>query len=575
MGERGSASLCLLSATAAKVLMLSLIRKLSISWRLNALLLICLALLGGIGALSWSAFRSVGELGVSESQAVLLEGEKERLALAVRTAAHLMSEELSGLDDPAEQEEKAHRLLSTFRYGPQKQDYLFAYRGTVCVSQKNPQLLGTDMDGAVDSNGVPFIRRMAQLASAGGFLEYEFDKAGQGPAPKLSYALRVKGTSFWVGTGVYIDYIQAKEAVLEARMHDKVVSFMTTIGVTVAFILLCVLLPLAQWTVRSIVLPLRQTVRVTKNVASGRLSASPSPHQDEVGQLETAVFEMVHHLTRIVREVNSGARGISEGASELQAAAKGLAEGSNRQAAAIGETSAATDEMSANIAGTMKNAQETDRLAGQAAQAALAGKEQVNETVEAMREITSKVGIIEEIARQTNLLALNAAIEAARAGSAGRGFAVVASEVRKLAERSASSAAEINELTKRSSQVAEQAETRISSIAQDVQGTSELVRGIASSNEELNVGATEISSALHELDGVVQRNAAAAEQLASSSSTFTARADALEVTMRFFELASESAEGGAAPTGDASLDAGLKKQWTKMAPSNDWTRRAG
>ena len=33
-----------------------------------------------------------------------------------------------------------------------------------------------------------------------------------------------------------------------------------------------------------------------------------------------------------------------------------------------------------------------------------------------MREIASKIGIIEEIARSTNMLSLNASIEAARAG---------------------------------------------------------------------------------------------------------------------------------------------------------------
>ena len=66
----------------------------------------------------------------------------------------------------------------------------------------------------------------------------------------------------------------------------------------------------------------------------------------------------------------------------------------------------------------------------------------------AVKGISEKIDIINDIAFQTNILALNAAVEAARAGEHGKGFAVVATEIQRLAEKSKHSANELLKVRK-------------------------------------------------------------------------------------------------------------------------------
>jgi methyl-accepting chemotaxis protein len=104
----------------------------------------------------------------------------------------------------------------------------------------------------------------------------------------------------------------------------------------------------------------------------------------------------------------------------------------------VEETTASIEQMSASVNQNAENAKVTDGIAGKAAKEASEGGEAVRGTVQAMKQIADKIGIIDDIAYQTNLLALNAAIEAARAGEHGKGFAVVAAgEARGRSSRGA------------------------------------------------------------------------------------------------------------------------------------------
>jgi len=200
------------------------------------------------------------------------------------------------------------------------------------------------------------------------------------------------------------------------------------------------------------------------------------------------------------------------------------------------------EEMSSNIKQNADNSMQTEKIAQKSAQSAEAGGKAVAATVEAMKEIASKIGIIEEIARSTNMLALNASIEAARAGEYGKGFAVVASEVGKLAERSQKEAGEISKLSIESVTIAVEAGETIAALIPEIKRTAELVQEISAASNEQNSGAEQINAAIMQLDKVVQQNASASEESASMSEELAGQAEQMQATMKFFTVKEKAKE---------------------------------
>ena len=273
---------------------------------------------------------------------------------------------------------------------------------------------------------------------------------------------------------------------------------------------------------------------IANEVASGNLTVSIA-EGPKTGILE-ALANMVDKLKDVVANVQSASDNVASGSQELSASSGEMSQGSTEQAAAAEEASSSMEQMAANIRQNADNALQTEKIASKSAEDAKEGGESVAKTLSAMKEIASKISIIEEIARQTNLLALNAAIEAARAGEHGKGFAVVASEVRKLAERSQQAAAEISDLSGSSVEVAEQAGTMLTAMVPDIQRTAELVQEISAASKEQDTGAEQVNQAIMQLDQVIQQNASASEEMASTSEELSSQAEQLQDTISFFKV---------------------------------------
>ncbi len=293
----------------------------------------------------------------------------------------------------------------------------------------------------------------------------------------------------------------------------------------------------ALFITRSITAPVSQALNVSNRLAEGDLTVVvEADTKDEMGQLLEAMHNMVAKLRSVVADVNGAADNVASGSRQMSSTSQEMSQGATEQAASAEEISSSVEQASANIKQSTDNAHQTEKIALKAAADAKEGGEAVTQTVVAMKDIATKISIIEEIARQTNLLALNAAIEAARAGEHGKGFAVVATEVRKLAERSQTAAAEISKLSSSSVEVAEKAGDMLTKIVPDIQKTAELVQEIAASSNEQSVGVEQITKAIQQLDQVIQQNASATEEMASTSEELSSQAEQLQNTMSFFKV---------------------------------------
>ena len=571
------------------------------------ILLLCTALFTALGEAVFSVYGTL--MNTNEQvkayrqrlEQDVMDKLREETEIAISVIDRIHTEQLEGKYTEAEAKKLAADIVRDMRYNDGSGYFwIDTYEGV------NVVLLGRDTEGqsrwdSVDPDGNHFIQEMIKNGQqpGGGYTDLKFAKPNETePLPKKNFTCAYEPYEWVVGTGVWIDELDAAEKVYLRQaylaINRIVISMMIFILIWFA-VLIVVSMFMGTWIVK----PIRVVTDAAEKIAGGdfdfkldvksknevgvlaeafkrtihqlqnyqgyidEISGALSEVSDGnlnirlereyVGQFEklkTNMEKLLSNLNGTLRGINEAADNVSRGAEQVSSGAQALAQGATEQASSIEELSANMNDISAKVEDTAKMSKQALTLSTKVGEDMIVSNGKMQEMSRAMEEIVERsneiskiIKTIDDIAFQTNILSLNAAIEAARAGQAGKGFAVVADEVGNLAKKSQEAAQntallieQTIEAVQKGGEISAETAQALESVSNGAKQITSLVEEISTASAEQAGGIKQVTEGIDQISSVTQTNAATAQQSAAASEEMSRMSKSLSSEVGKFNL---------------------------------------
>ncbi len=211
----------------------------------------------------------------------------------------------------------AREALRTPRFNTNDYYFIYDFDGRAVMVAGSPKIEGEVMLGKADTKGFKLWDAIVAAGKAGsGYIDYWFPRAGATEAsPKRGYVIGIPEWKWIVGTGVYVDDVDA--AVTRAAIRYALISLLILAVVSVVGVMV------ARSIVRQLGGEPAAAIDLMSRAAAGDLTVQVN--SSAKGSILDSAGQMLGSIRTMVSEINDSSARLSKGAESISTASREVA----------------------------------------------------------------------------------------------------------------------------------------------------------------------------------------------------------------------------------------------------------